>query len=455
MKKAKKHKKAKSTEVHALLGKHFGKRRLDELTTSTRVFPATARVDLQVALGELLTAKYTVAKLVGVHRKWSHDTLNFPQLVTPGAYAAVVGPLQYEEEDLGNEQSVRCLKTGLWLCAEGKEPFAVLAAPVKRYDDGGGVHLEIAVAPGETGAEMAQRFLRELEERVCRAGTYRGKVLSLEAESDYRGRAAGLRVHKVRAVSREEVILPEKTLALLERNILRFTSQRPRLRALNLPVKKGLLFYGPPGVGKTHTIHYLAGALSGHTTLLITAGQVGLLGEYMQLARFLQPAVVVIEDADLIARDREDMHNVCEEALLNKLLNEMDGLREDAEIFFILTTNRPEALEAALKSRPGRIDQAIEFPLPDEVGRRKLVQLYARGLALTDGLADTIVRRTERGSAALIKELMRRSAQFALESGRDSELQLADIEGALEEMLFSGGSLNATLLGMSGSGEET
>lgn len=61
--------------------------------------------------------------------------------------------------------------------------------------------------------------------------------------------------------------------------------------------------------------------------------------------------------------------------MLNKLLNEMDGLKEDADILFVLTTNRPEALEAALASRPGRIDQAIEFPLPDKDGRRKLVAL--------------------------------------------------------------------------------
>jgi cell division protease FtsH len=54
-----------------------------------------------------------------------------------------------------------------------------------------------------------------------------------------------------------------------------------------LPVKKGLLFYGPPGTGKTHTIRYLAGALRGHTTLLITAEQVALIEEYMTLARLL------------------------------------------------------------------------------------------------------------------------------------------------------------------------
>jgi cell division protease FtsH len=102
------------------------------------------------------------------------------------------------------------------------------------------------------------------------------------------------------------------------------------------------LFYGPPGTGKTYTIHYLASQLPNHTTLLLTAEQVALLGEYFRLARFLQPSMVVIEDVDLIARERTHMHGPGEEVLLNKLLNEMDGLREDAEVLFILTTNRPD-----------------------------------------------------------------------------------------------------------------
>src|SRR5262249_37755231 len=156
---------------------------------------------------------------------------------------------------------------------------------------------------------------------------------------------------------------PEKTLGLLERNVFKFAQHRESLRALGLPVKKGLLFYGPPGTGKTHTIRYLAGALPGHTTLLITAEQVGGIAQYMALARLLSPSIVVIEDADLIARQRERMDGPCEEVLLNRLLNEMDGLKENAEILFILTTNRPETLEGALTARPGRIDQAIEFPL--------------------------------------------------------------------------------------------
>jgi AAA+ superfamily predicted ATPase len=75
--------------------------------------------------------------------------------------------------------------------------------------------------------------------------------------------------------------------------------------------------------------------------------------------------------------------------LLNRLLNEMDGLREGSEILFILTTNRPEALEAALASRPGRIDQAIEFPLPDDTGRARLLELYRCGLELPEALRVT------------------------------------------------------------------
>src|SRR5208283_2667828 len=180
-----------------------------------------------------------------------------------------------------------------------------------------------------------------------------------------------------------------------------FVKRREQLSRFRQATRKGILFYGPPGTGKTHTVHYLAGSLPGHTTLLISAEQVGLLSEYMIPARLLQPSVVVMEDADLIARERSQM-GVCEDVLLNKLLNEMDGLKEDADILFILTTNRPEALESALTSRPGRIDQAIEFPLPDEEGREKLIRLYSQGIDLSDDLIHTLVKRTDRASPAFI-----------------------------------------------------
>jgi ATP-dependent 26S proteasome regulatory subunit len=248
-------------------------------------------------------------------------------------------------------------------------------------------------------------------------------------------------------VDRADLILPEATLRTLERNILDFSKRRPDLRALGLSTQKGLLFHGPPGTGKTHCIRYLAGRLEGHTTLLITAEQVGLLPEYMTLARLLQPTLVVIEDADLIARERSELNNACDEVMLNRLLNELDGLREKADVFFILTTNRPSALEPALVSRPGRIDQAIEFPLPDTDLRTRLIALYARNLPIGASLIEQLAVRTEGASPAFIKELLRRVAQHHLEAGSPVEVSRTVTESALHEMLFCGGVLNKRLLG--------
>lgn len=100
-----------------------------------------------------------------------------------------------------------------------------------------------------------------------------------------------------------------------------------------------------------------------------------------------------------------------------------------------------------LASRPGRIDQAIEFPLPDEEGRRKLVVLYSQGIAIPESVIHEAVRRTEEVSAAFIKKLMRRTVQFHIERDGAGEVSHEDLNSALDEMLFSGGSLNLKLLG--------
>jgi ATP-dependent 26S proteasome regulatory subunit len=325
--------------------------------------------------------------------------------------------------------------------------FAIFLSSSKQHSKSVGVRFQIAASNDGKGAIIADRLFDSLEKAVNACRSYRGKILSLEEERSYTGKSTGIKVHKLRTVERDQVILPQKTLALLDRNVIQFVQQREKLAALGQATKKGILFHGPPGTGKSHTIHFLAGALRGHTILLITAEQAALLGEYMALARLLQPSVVVIEDVDLIAKDRAVMGSSRDQALLNKLLNEMDGLKEAADILFILTTNRPEEIETALAARPGRVDQAIEFPLPEEEGRDKLVRLYGRGAVLSDDLIRTIVARTENVSAAFIKELMRRSIQFQLERDGTNGIQASDIENALEEMLFSGGSVNLKLLG--------
>jgi ATP-dependent 26S proteasome regulatory subunit len=348
---------------------------------------------------------------------------------------------------VGDAEPVRCLSNGLWLCRHGDLRYVVVFSFHREFGQEAGVRVEIAVPTGEEGGAFVQQCFRALEAAVDDARSYRGKALSFDGEADYRGRAKDIMVHRIPDVRRDEIVLPKATLDLLDRNVLRFVESRASLRRLGQSTRKGVLLYGPPGTGKTHTIRYLAKNLPGHTTLIITAGQIGLLAQYMTLARLLQPTMVVIEDVDLIARSREAMGGPCEESLLNALLNEMDGLKDNADILFVLTTNRPEQLEVALSGRPGRIDQAIEVPLPDDVGRDKLVRLYGRGLSLSDQVVAEAVARTKGVSAAFVKELMRRTAQSSIMDGRSECVTSRDVAEALDDMLFTGGKLNVKLLG--------
>ena len=428
------------------LVRHFAPLTPHDVSATSRRYPARQQADLQVALDDLFGERLVPENFVGIRHEYRHELLDFSKLLEQSR-PVEVAPAQFEEIDIGGK-TVRCLKNGLWLLRDGDHPYAVVLSQQAEYGAGSTTFgIEIAAPAGAPGAALAEHVFAALEMRLSKESCYRGRVLSLESGHQWSGHSARIKVHELEAVDRAQIVLPESTLRALERNVVAFASQRSALKALGLSTQKGLLFHGPPGTGKTHCIRYLAGRLEGHTTLLITAEQVGLLPEYMTLARLLQPAMVVIEDADLIARERTETGSACEEIMLNLLLNELDGLREKADVFFILTTNRPETLEPALANRPGRIDQAIEFPLPDEPLRERLVSLYARTLPVSAALAADLARRTDGASPAFIKELLRRVAQHHIESGQQGEVSRATADEALHEMLFSGGALNMALLG--------
>jgi ATP-dependent Clp protease adapter protein ClpS len=423
---------------------HFAGIPPDRLVATSRQFPGHMRADVQAGVDKLFSA--SPLRFFGIHEEHRYETLSLAALSRDGRNAHAIAPAQYHDVDVGESAPVKCLDNGLWLCRTDDLRYAVVLSSHREYGRESGTRIEIAVPAGAEGAEFVQRCFSELESVVNDARCYRGKVLSLDADKSYSGRTRGVMVHKLPAVQREDVILPDATLKLLDRIVLSFVKNRPRLRQLGQSTRKGILHYGPPGTGKTHTIRYLANNLPGHTTLIITAAQVALLAQYMSLARLLQPAMVVIEDVDLIARDRNQM-GTCDEVLLNALLNEMDGLKQEADILFVLTTNRPEQLESALASRPGRIDQAIEVPLPNDIGRKKLVRLYGRGLPLDDAVVNEAAQRTKGVSAAFMKELMRRVAQASIARDGGTTVESTDIGEALDDMLFAGGKLNVKLLG--------
>ncbi|WP_290541541.1 ATP-dependent Clp protease adaptor ClpS [Aestuariivirga sp.] len=426
------------------LGWHFAGIPKNLITSTARGFPGHMRADVQTAVSSCFSRPDSI--IYGVLEEYRYETLTFAKLMSQSRSPSMIAQAEYEDLDIGSGEPVKCLRNGFWLLHDNDMPYVVVLSEHREFDRELQVRIEIAAPIGEQGRALTARCFKFLEDEVEAARSYRGKVLSFEAKGRYRGQSGGMMVHRLPPVSREDVILPQDTLALLDRNLLDFVENREKLRALGQPTRKGILLYGPPGTGKTHTIRYLAHNLPGHTTLLITAQQVAKLDQYVLLARLLQPAMVVIEDVDLIARQRENMNGPCEESMLNELLNEMDGLKGDADIIFVLTTNRPEQLEEALAGRPGRVDQAIEIPLPDEACRKRLILLYGGNLALGDPVVAEAAARTHGMSAAFIKEMMRRIAQLTL--GRDGgTVSSADMAHAIDDMLFSGGRLNARLLG--------
>jgi ATP-dependent 26S proteasome regulatory subunit len=127
----------------------------------------------------------------------------------------------------------------------------------------------------------------------------------------------------------------------------------------------------------------------------------------------------------------------------------MDGLADDVDVVFVLTSNRPELLEPALAARPGRVDLAVEMPLPDAACRRRLLELYGRGLTLRVADLDRLVARTEGVSPAFICELLRKAALLAVDGDGDGEIVVEDrhLDQALLELAVEGGEVTRRLLG--------
>jgi ATP-dependent 26S proteasome regulatory subunit len=195
------------------------------------------------------------------------------------------------------------------------------------------------------------------------------------------------------------------------------------------------------------TAMYIVGQLPGRTVILLTGGGLGMIEQSVVFARMLEPSLVLLEDVDLVAEERT-RQGAGRNAVLFELLNQMDGLTEDADIVFLLTTNRADLLEPALAARPGRIDQAVEVPLPDSACRRRLFDLYAEGLQLEIDGFDRLVERTRGVSAAFIRELLRKAALFAADESDDA-LVIGDahLDEALHDLLIEGGELTTSLLG--------
>jgi len=327
----------------------------------SRALEGYQRANFQVAIDAYLKEEGRQAELIGLPMMRGYrvglaelvdDRMRGPWRSPEGD----AGPIEYEPVEIG-ERQIMCVAAGLWLITAGAEGMLLM---LRREDHGPG-HAQLGIEIMAQARASAERLLGELDRLMTELNVYRGRILALSG-SPFGG--LGVEVRRLPPVRREQIVFPDGVLERIERHTKTFAQHSEALRASGRHLKRGLLLHGPPGTGKTLTAMYLSHLMPDRTVLLLTGEALHAVGPACRMARELAPSMVVLEDVDLVAEDREYGHSTSE---LFELLNEMDGLSEDTDVVFVLTTNRAEAIESALASRPGRVDLAVAMP-PTGVG---------------------------------------------------------------------------------------
>ena len=432
---------SRGNEVVALVRGALGEQGLGRSVVS-RDLPPFEQVNLQVALDAWSAQPGRSVAVHGLALPPHFSGVSLQQLL----HGDGLPPLRLSAPDLvdlpsGPGRTVACLRRALLLVQDARGSYVLLVRGPEPHQE---PTLGVEVAGLST--DDAQAVLGELAELRAELNVYRGQVLELR-----RGQTGLEVVFPVLPVTRrEDVVLPEAVLRRVERHTVDIADRRQALRDAGQHLKRGLLLHDPPGTGKTHTTRYVVQRLAGSTVLMLTGQALRLIGPVTGLARDLQPAVIVLEDVDLVAEDRG--YGPGPSPVLFELLDAMDGAAADADLLFLLTTNRADLLEPSLAARPGRVDVAVEVGLPDADARRRLFEVYSRGVPLQVGAdqVDAVVDRTAGVTASFVKELLRRAVLEAL-AEQDGPLLVVTGEHltrALDDLLDSTQSVTRALLGV-------
>lgn len=399
--------------------------------------------NVHLALDELVTADGVDCRVYGVKPQgFRFNEMSLSELVLPPGKQEgphTIAPIEYKNFVLKDDRVIACIVRALFLLERGTSKLAVFVCLVQSP---GEKAVKVEVMADDRPA--AEKFLAEVRSAMRKRSVYRGRVISI---SEAGWNATRINFHTLPKVERQQIIFPQGVLERVEAQTIGFSKKSQTLRAAGRHLKRGVLLHGPPGTGKTLTAMYLATSMPDRTTLLLTGRGLGRVTRTCELARMLEPSIVILEDVDLIAEERTQGGRGCATPLLFELLNEMDGLSDDVDVIFLLTTNRPDLLEPALASRPGRIDLAVEVPLPDEEGRRRLFALYSAGLTLNVSDLERYIKRTEGASPAFIRELFRKAVLFAADDGPEIVITDRLLDESLSELVFRGGDLTKRLLG--------
>lgn len=230
---------------------------------------------------------------------------------------------------------------------------------------------------------------------------YRGRLLM----ASWGSQGVDLEILSDPTEKRDHLVFPSEIWDALDLNVHRMFERMPVLRSAGLGTNRGILLAGPPGTGKTAACKVLAGEVLGEVTAAFVDSRIafGLLPQLYREISGLAPALLLLEDLDLVVGDRKD--GSASRPLLD-FLTVLDGLMtQHHDVITVATTNDPTAVDAGVR-RAARFDRIVSFPLPDVRARRRILDVYLRSV---DHRVDTerVARATEGKSGADLREYVR------------------------------------------------
>jgi AAA+ superfamily predicted ATPase len=222
---------------------------------------------------------------------------------------------------------------------------------------------------------------------------------------------------EVPEVSWEDIIIEDKTIDMLNRNIINFIPHMNMYLDKNLRSSRGVLITGPPGTGKTLCCNVVMNQLKGVTTIYVARNAIkteGQISRLYKLARYLSPTLVIIEDIDTLGGlDRRETHD---HPLLGEFLNCLSGMERNSGVITLATTNYPQHLDWALADRPGRFDSRMEFGYPKEAAREAILKKYLEPFNTGKIDLKPIIKKSEGFSGAYLQELVQTAFMLAFEA---------------------------------------
>lgn len=274
------------------------------------------------------------------------------------------------------------------------------------------------VQSSEDSKDVVEQFFADLSFSMKINDIYRNKCLTYEQGI--------LGFQKIRETTWEDVIIKPDLRDRIRNNSVGLLNNIEQLNAIGFPANRNSLLISPPGMAKTTMFRAVSNELEGNITRIWCTGKSIQYADHVsalfEAARNLSPCIIFIEDMDLFGADRSLGGG--KNHILNEFLAQLDGASSNSGLVVLASTNDFESMDEALLNRPGRFNDKIVIPYPDDEERNAMLIKFfrsynaRRGESLTAEIWKTIVDLTQGFTGDYIREVVNTAVLYATSAGR-------------------------------------